>query len=89
MECSKKRSRDFEIDNGFTPKEMEAADALLRLCDLGCFYVEWAGKRRRSAIASDTHITHQSKLANRNPLIDMSIKHVYRRRLPTKKVTRN
>ncbi|XP_057845249.2 uncharacterized protein LOC131054707 isoform X2 [Cryptomeria japonica] len=65
MEWSKKRSRDF------TAEEMEAADALLRLCHLGCFYVQWAVKRRRSAIArggfSDTRITHQSKLANRSP----------------------
>ncbi|XP_057845222.1 uncharacterized protein LOC131054680 isoform X2 [Cryptomeria japonica] len=70
MERSKKRSRDFQIDNAFTAEEMEAADGLLRL--LGCFFVQWAVKRRRSALTrggfSDTCITEQSKPAKRNPL---------------------
>ncbi|GLJ24408.1 hypothetical protein SUGI_0466130 [Cryptomeria japonica] len=46
MERSKKRSRDFQMDNNFTAEEMEAVDALLRLCDLGWFFVQWGVKRR-------------------------------------------
>ncbi|XP_059076158.1 uncharacterized protein LOC131054690 [Cryptomeria japonica] len=77
MEKSRKRSRDFRIDNDFTAEEMEAVDALLRLCHLGCFYVHWAVKRRRSAIArdvfNDTQIKHQFTLPNKNPLTALGL----------------
>ncbi|KAH9307558.1 hypothetical protein KI387_035469 [Taxus chinensis] len=69
MGWSGKRSRDFRNEKEFTAEEMEAADALLSLSYFGGFFVHWAVKRRRSAIArggfSDTH---QSKLINGSPL---------------------
>ncbi|XP_057845286.1 uncharacterized protein LOC131054723 [Cryptomeria japonica] len=77
MERPKKRSRDFRSCNALTAEEMEAADSLLRLCHLGCFFFQWAIRRKRSAIDrggfSDNNITHQSKLANRSPLMALGL----------------